>query len=240
MSYRRIWAACWGTVVALGVCWAAVVLPAPGGIVVTAVGGVFVALACAALDDVPEGELTIWPSARTWRRMAWGGPACLALVGLLATATGPALLLLVAAALTSPPAAARVRAALARPNPGSVHRAAGAESPAVASATPSPDLPQAGPAPDGVPDRVLGLPDGVLARLWAESYRALRAARSPQERLLVVELRSGVLDELHRRHPAAMSRWLDAGGHPHDCPVRFRRHAADPPRSSRPDGDVGR
>ena len=89
MSYRRIWAACWGTVVALGVCWAAVVLPAPGGIVVTAVGGVFVALACAALDDVPEGELTVWPSARTWRRMAWGGPACLALVGLLATATGP-------------------------------------------------------------------------------------------------------------------------------------------------------
>jgi hypothetical protein len=239
MTYRRLWAACWGAVVALGVCWAAVVLPAPGGIVVTAVGGVFVALACAALDDAPEGELRIWPSARTWRRKAWGGPACLALVGVLATAPWLAVLLLVAAAVTSPPAAGRVRGSLARrgrstrPGPRS-------EIPPGAPATPFPELAQAAPAPDRVPDPVLGLPDGVLARLWAESYRALRAARSPQERLLVVELRSGVLDELHRRHPTAMSRWLEAGGHPQDCPVRFRRRVADPRRSPRPEGDAGR
>jgi hypothetical protein len=91
MSYARLWRGCWAGLVGLGICWAAIVLPLVGAIVVLVVGGVFVALAGAAIDDDRPGATKASPLSRAWRRVVWGGPTCLAFVGVLATPGCPPL-----------------------------------------------------------------------------------------------------------------------------------------------------
>lgn len=244
MSYARLWRGCWASLVGLGILWAAIVLPLVGAIVVLVVGGVFVALAGAAVDDDRAGTTRAWPSHRGWRRVAWGGPTCLAFVGVLATAPGPAFALLVVAGLSSPPAVARFRAA---------SRVGPAASPPAAPTSPTPpglpaplsprprDAWVPPPAPHAPPNRgadeVRPLPDAVLCRIWTDSYWALRQARSTDERVRLVELRCRVLDEMDRRQPVLMSEWLDGDARPHEGPRRFGPRASEPHRRSSRDGE---
>lgn len=235
MTYARLWRGCWAGLVGLGICWAAIVLPLVGAIVVLVVGGVFVALAGAAVDQDRAGASHVWPSHRAWRRVAWGGPTCLAFVGVLATAPGPAFALLVVAGLSSPPAVTRFRAA-SRVRPAPSPGAPSAPSAPASSSSRAAQMPPPTPLDRGA-DEVRPLPDAVLCRVWTDSYWALRQARSAQERLRLVELRCRVLDEMDRRQPVLMSEWLEGGARPHEGPHRFGHPASDPRRGSYRDGE---
>lgn len=53
--------------------------------------------------------------------------------------------------------------------------------------------------------------DEELCRAWCASYRSLERTPSPQKRIRIVEERGRHLDELERRHPAAITAWLMSG-----------------------------
>ncbi|SFK60300.1 hypothetical protein [Geodermatophilus ruber] len=55
------------------------------------------------------------------------------------------------------------------------------------------------------------LPTGALISSWQESSAALGAATDPARQERVVHLRGVLLDELSRRDPAGVERWLESG-----------------------------
>lgn len=59
--------------------------------------------------------------------------------------------------------------------------------------------------------------DAELCRAWRRSVKDL-GPQSTADPLLVVSVRAALLDELARRHPAAVRRWLESGGHPSRSP----------------------
>ncbi len=76
---------------------------------------------------------------------------------------------------------------------------------------------------------ILGaLDDAELCLAWRRSFVLLNEAASPQEKLVVVTLRERYLDELQRRCPAGVSRWLDSGARASGNPLPF---LDDHPRS---------
>jgi hypothetical protein len=56
------------------------------------------------------------------------------------------------------------------------------------------------------------LPDEVLLREWRASALRLGPDVDPGTRAAAVELRALLIDELSRRDPAGVERWLRAGG----------------------------
>lgn len=79
------------------------------------------------------------------------------------------------------------------------------------------DLPGSG-HPDA---RMADLSTTDLCHLWRVTYWMVKDLRSPVRTLRVVELREAVLDELERRRPDAVTRWLTAGHHEADGPARY-------------------
>jgi hypothetical protein len=76
---------------------------------------------------------------------------------------------------------------------------------------------------------ILGaLDDAELCLAWRRSFVLLNEAASPQEKLVVVTLRERYLDELQRRCPSGVSRWLDSGARASGNPLPF---LDDHPRS---------
>jgi hypothetical protein len=73
------------------------------------------------------------------------------------------------------------------------------------------------PDADGVPT----LDDGALCQAWRRSYVRLQASRAAEVRLHVVRLRQLYLDELVRRHPAEVRRWLASGARAAGNPLPF-------------------
>lgn len=94
------------------------------------------------------------------------------------------------------------------------------------------------PLADAVPASVpigrmtRNLPDLDLDRLcvmWHRSYfQLLDAARTPDSSV-VVEYRQRILDEIYRRDPRGVSRWLASGPRASASPLTFLRSAASPP-----------
>jgi hypothetical protein len=83
------------------------------------------------------------------------------------------------------------------------------------------DLPDA----DGLP----GLDDGAICVAWRRSYLHLEVAPPAGRRLEVVRLRQLYLDELSRRHPAQVRRWLASGARAAGNPLPFlERPGASP------------
>ena len=79
-------------------------------------------------------------------------------------------------------------------------------------------VPLAGmPGADGVP----ALDDHGLCEAWRRSYVRLQASRAAGARLEVVRLRQVYLDELVRRHPAEVRRWLESGARAAGNPLPF-------------------
>jgi len=72
------------------------------------------------------------------------------------------------------------------------------------------------------------LDDDQLCRAWRSSYVHLQAARSVAEYTQLAEQRREVLDELIRRHEAAVTRWLAAGARAASNPRRFLNAASEP------------
>ena len=73
------------------------------------------------------------------------------------------------------------------------------------------------PRPDGLVD----LDDSALCLAWRQSFVSLTATRDTRSALELTELREHYLDELTRRHPAEVSRWLASGARAASNPMRF-------------------
>jgi hypothetical protein len=61
----------------------------------------------------------------------------------------------------------------------------------------------------------------ALVHAWCGSFAALARARTSTARAAVAARRCEYLDELERRHPDAMRRWLDSGAFAAGDPSRF-------------------
>lgn len=85
-------------------------------------------------------------------------------------------------------------------------------------------------------DVVGKLDDEALCQAWRRSFVHLAACRLPSRRLEVVSLRQVYLDELGRRHPAAVESWLASGARAASNPMPFlERHLEGAPRDGRDD-----
>jgi hypothetical protein len=69
--------------------------------------------------------------------------------------------------------------------------------------------------------RTADLDTDELCHLWRVTFWMVRDLRAPARTLYVVELREEVLDELERRHPHEVARWLTSGRHGADGPARY-------------------
>ena len=65
------------------------------------------------------------------------------------------------------------------------------------------------------------LSDDALCLAWRASFSALQGARSPVERLLVVDERRAYLDEFENRNARGMAAWLASGARAAGDPSRF-------------------
>lgn len=74
------------------------------------------------------------------------------------------------------------------------------------------------------------LSDAELCMTWRRSFVWLEAACVAPERVLVVQLRQELLDELQRRHPAGVSAWLASGARAAGNPLPFLERRPDPRR----------
>ncbi|QWZ08769.1 hypothetical protein KRR39_02625 [Nocardioides panacis] len=132
--------------------------------------------------------------------------------------TGPlSLLVLLPLAATAPALWSRVR----------VWRILAGGPPVEQEATPGPASEVPG-VPSDLEQRVpalvaiLGaLDDAELCLAWRRSFVLLNEATSPREKLVVVTLRERYLEELQRRSPAGVSRWLDSGARASGNPLPF-------------------
>jgi hypothetical protein len=66
-----------------------------------------------------------------------------------------------------------------------------------------------------------GMPDDALCLAWRHSFVALQGATTPRERAQLVLARQGYLDELTRRHPDGMTKWLASGPRAAGNPMPF-------------------
>ena len=102
-----------------------------------------------------------------------------------------------------------------------------------AAAWPPPD-PGTGPGPAPTPaapavEDLSTLDDTALVLAWRRSFVQLEAARSELERLTVVARRQQLLDELERRCPEGVARWLPSGARAQGNPQPYLAERRQPP-----------
>ena len=66
-------------------------------------------------------------------------------------------------------------------------------------------------APASTPATLANLSNAQLAREWHSSYTALAAARDPRSLERICALRRCQLDEIERRTPGGLQRWVESG-----------------------------
>jgi hypothetical protein len=77
------------------------------------------------------------------------------------------------------------------------------------------------------------LDDPALCQAWRRSFVQLQACRSVRRRSEVVALRQLYLDEMARRHPIQLRRWLQSGARAAGNPLPFlRRRTTETDRRS--------
>jgi len=154
---------------------------------------------------------SVWRAGRQRRVVQVGSAAAVAvavatltvagMVAVLGAATGPLLLLI--AAVLAPWGWSRLRPHADRYWTGRV---------AVGSGCLVEPNVSTGPRP--LVSVLASLSTAALCREWQRSYLALRAAPDQATRDAIIELRRRYLDELHRRDPAGLTRWLAADSRP--------------------------
>ncbi|MFC0623302.1 PRC-barrel domain-containing protein [Kribbella deserti] len=135
------------------------------------------------------------------------GPIALSIPALLAAGSPPA----VAFCLRRLQTDGRNGASPVDEPAGAADERVGAVTAAQAGAEPS-------PAQEAEPET---MDDATLCKAWRTSYWSLRDASPPSERAQIVAVRERYLDELERRHPAAVSRWLQAETGPCGDPGKY-------------------
>ncbi|QWZ08801.1 hypothetical protein KRR39_02810 [Nocardioides panacis] len=171
--------------------------------------GVLAALVRCCLPEVP-GRLT----ARTVADVGLtAGAWTVAVAGLVAVLRLTGLFLLLLAVAGHPAVRRRLRGSPPAP---------------VVTALPAgePDPAQ----PDTLPREALSdLEDEALCQAWRRSFRLLETTHGAEERASLAELRGRYLDELDRRHPDGVSRWLASGARAAGNPLPFLADSDGPP-----------
>lgn len=209
----RLWHATTGVIVGLGVVCALLVW----GRTIWVYGFV----SCGLLALMLAGHVES-PSVRRPLRTAGGVVVAVTAAAGLVTALGWAgLTLLVLLAATHP---AVVRMLLPGPETGGAEGTGQGQGQHPDVATSLRDD-QAGPemVSTGLPEAasVPSLDDESLCQAWRRSFVHLATCRLPSRRLEIVHLRQLYLDELDRRHPAAVQRWLTSGARAASNPMPF-------------------
>ena len=70
-------------------------------------------------------------------------------------------------------------------------------------------------------DSLSDLEDEALCQAWRRSFRLLESTTHVEERASLAELRGKYLDELDRRHPDGVSRWLASGARAAGNPLPY-------------------
>jgi hypothetical protein len=168
------------------------------------------------------------PSARHSIRMAGAVVVAVTAAAGLVTALGWAgLMLLVLVSATHP---AVVQMFLRGQEPGGLDGSGQRQDLAPDVAASLRDEAGPGTVTTGLPEAasVPGLDDESLCQAWRRSFVHLATCRLPSRRLEIVHLRQLYLDELDRRHPAAVQRWLTSGARAASNPMPFvERPAGD-------------
>lgn len=233
-SYRSLWSFTAGILLTSGVLTAVMTVP------VSALAGLFLAVAV-----MTGGSAWAWASVNLtsprWALSAflWSGTWSVAVVGLTELLQGWGLLVALLLGLCSPTVVERVVGRLeawARPAQPAV--------PDDPDTTDDPDdlvaldlefddplayrlLDPECPAGGKPLVRDLTAPD--LGRLWKVSGRWLRRGFDGPDMVHLVELRAACLDELERRDPDALQRWLAGRQAPTTEPTRFMAGDSQPP-----------
>jgi hypothetical protein len=149
-----------------------------------------------------------------------------AAAGLVAATGGLGLLLIVVLAITSPHLDLwrRVREWVG-PSRTTPYGPAAAWPPHDAATEPGPAPAPAAPAVEDLTT----LDDAALVLAWRRSFVQLEAARSELDRLTVVARRQQLLDELERRCPEGVARWLASGARAQGNPQPYLGERRQPP-----------
>lgn len=201
-AYRRLWW-CASTVVWVAACFiAAATVPASALVTISAFIGVSAGAfsIAAGVDDLSCERVDC-----AVRHGVVAAAATVAALGLIAGAGGVGLLVAATFAGTSPPVVRRAYEQVRRRRWERALDAADEERLAV--------------QPGTTPVSELSTPDLVLA--WRISFNALRQAQNATAASRIVDRRRRYLDELERRDPAGVRRWLESGTRAASDPTRF-------------------
>ena len=171
-------------------------------------------------DGPPHGVRSVRRSELSWWCHITAACAAIVLVLAVAATIAPWVVpvALLGLLLTTPPARSTVRAWARRHLP--VHERAAI--PPARPPTPAARPSRRGPAEAlSMTARTVDLDTGELCHLWRVTFWMVRDHSAPTLTLHVVELRQDVLDELERRHPEEVGRWLSSGHHGADGPARY-------------------
>ena len=94
------------------------------------------------------------------------------------------------------------------------------------------------PAPVRLPDRpaqaagISGRPTPDLCRLWTDTGTEIARATTPDRVARLLEVREAVLEELERRDPEGVRRWLDSAPPATASPLPYVREQHEPPHQA--------
>lgn len=204
--YRRIWWSAAGVAAVLTFPFALLTVPVSALVVIAVFAGALAAsltLAAAPTDMTPPSRMTY-----AMRTALAGAAVAMVTVGLLSSLGGSGLLAAVCLAGSSPPVARRLNAWREK------RRAL-----ALAAEVPvEEDVAQLPPAPP-----VASLSTAELVRAWRGSFNSLLRAQTTAAISAIVVRRQQYLDELERRDPAGLQRWLASGARAASDPTRYLR-----------------
>ena len=218
-TYRILWRTAVGAFTVLGAGLAFLFLPTHTligiGVLVAVPGGVSAAAVYTRTRTRTDNDNDVPPPRYLVKGAGLAALGVIAALGLIAVFGAAALLTLGLLAIGAP---AVLRPLLAHvPHP-------------CTSTTVTPLPPPAA----SVPMDCQAFTDAELCWRWRTSFATLQYTLAPAERLHIVQTRSALLDELARRNPDGLTRWLGSGARAASDPTRYFTGAHQQPPHKQP------
>jgi hypothetical protein len=188
-TYRTVWCSIWGLILVAAVLWAPVVLPAGVAVTYFVLFGVLGALVTLLLrrDDPAGATSPRRLMSDTIRAAVLSGLVTVGIASVVSTLQSTGAELIVLAGLTAVPVRRWQHRTDRAPAPDPRRRPARARKSALRH-----------------------VDDLELRRTWMHTFWALREATCVEERAEIAETRRACLEEIERRYPDEVARWLDA------------------------------
>ncbi len=205
-TYRTLWRTAVGAFTVLGAGLAFLFLPTHTligtGVLVAVPGGVIAAAVHTRTRTRTDNDTDVPPPGYLVKGAGLAALGVIAALGLIAVFGAAALLTLGLLAVGAP----------------AVLRPLLAHAPHACTSTTVTPLPP--PAPS-VPMDCQVFTDAELCWRWRTSFATLQYTLAPAERLHIVQTRSALLEELARRNPEGLTRWLNSGVRAASDPARY-------------------